>query len=181
MLSRLLVVLFASAAFAGCLQVLGDYDLTGTDPDPTETSSTSGGSIPCWFRSADGFCACQDEAPTAEYVSATSCQPLGYPSSGKCCGFDGWPENGTCLCAPVRCLAVESNPDSCVCAIYPPSEGFTEESYCSAAPCCARAGACGCGGDPCDVGETEVPSCDVDEVAASVECGDGGTEVSACR
>lgn len=180
---RFLAVALASLAFSGCLQVLGDYDLEGKEA--TSGSSSSGTSLPCWFREGDGFCACQPEAPTAEYVAADSCAPIGYPAAGACCAFDGFPQSGSCVCAPIRCLVLESNPDSCVCGIYAPAgEGFDEQSSCyQGQPCCSRPGSCECNATACDIegGDVEVTSCDVDVVASTIPCGEGGTPIDTCK
>jgi hypothetical protein len=182
MKERVLIALFVSLCLGGCLKILGDYDLNGTDPPASTTTSTA--PIPCWFRSSDGFCACQPKPPTAEYDASTACQP-DYPVGGLCCSYGGWPQTGTCLCAPIRCLTPKQNGPSCSCGyFYPPYTDFDEVSSCSdPQPCCAKPGGCRCDGADCDpdAGEMMVDSCTVDDVVKSIACEDGGVSVYSCR
>lgn len=187
MKERVLIVLFATLCLGGCLKILGDYDLNGTDPP--KPGSTPTDLVPCWFRPGDGLCACQPSPPTPEYddASVTTCERAS--SGGKCCGYDGWPQSGDCLCAVARCLEITGQQDSCVCGFYAvtaPDSGFTESDYCSGTngPCCARPGVCHCNGDQCDLdaGEGEVMSCSPSDFASSVPCGgDAGKALDYCR
>ena len=197
MRDRILIALVACFGLGGCLKLLGDYDLAGTDPGGTAggSSTTSGGTttsnpgIPCWKRAADGWCVCASAAPTAEYTASATCEANNSgAAAGKCCGFDGWPAIGNCTCGTFRCLVLKENSNSCVCGAYASPEAtsdFEETYYCSAASgetCCKAPGRCHCGNEcDADAGEAVAESCTPSDFADSVPCGDGGVVLTSCR
>jgi hypothetical protein len=171
-------------SLGGCLKILGDYDLDGSDA--AGAGAHGAGVVPCWTRPSDGLCFC-GTAPDldAGFASSAGCSQPGDSNGWKCCRFQGT----DCTCAAFRCLAPKDNPLSCTCGHYARLDAgsdWEERSYCSGAGmgggpgCCAGQGICYCNGDGCGGGATGADHCDVGEFASSVACGGGGQVVGSC-
>lgn len=140
------------------------------------------GEIRC--ERVDQSCRCTTKLDAGTTGSTTtSCGPSDVEGLGDaiCCADDGWPGVGTsCLCLPIRCASVRSNPKSCICGIFLLDSELVEESSCTQEePCCVNANetGCACNGGTCAPGEVERTSCSPRDLAFECE----GRKVSSCR
>jgi hypothetical protein len=111
-------------------------------------------------------CVCEDVTATNEFV----CNPKAFPDT-LCCAPQGWPKPGLeCTCRPLNCVPTN---DGCFCRLV----DFTpKQRECSAVHCCVDKDVCTCRADECSGFETEVESCNVNQV----DCADGQIVVESC-
>jgi hypothetical protein len=114
-------------------------------------------------------CTCESSLQTSnDHV----CSTAAYPET-LCCAPKGWPAAGlACSCRALECTPTA---DGCFCRLV----DFAPKSRaCSAAHCCKDpdGNACTCGAEPCKGFQTEVPSCEIAEMA----CAEGQERRDAC-